>query len=174
MHLMLDIETLGTKPGCVVLSIGACLFDRIGTAVTFYRPLGMADQLEKGLVIESGTLKWWLSQSENVRKEAFEGSIFSTAYALSEFNVFCMAADTVWGNGATFDQPILHELFNRFDKKWPFNYSKELCFRTLKKAIPPLDKPRNLMEHHALSDAIWQAEYAVYCLQYLHEKGIDL
>lgn len=23
-HLMLDLETLGTTPGCVVLSIGAC------------------------------------------------------------------------------------------------------------------------------------------------------
>lgn len=33
LSIMIDIETLGTRPGCVISSIGACVFDRHGTFI---------------------------------------------------------------------------------------------------------------------------------------------
>lgn len=36
--MMIDIETLGTRPGSVILSVGAVMFDRhgVGHGETFY------------------------------------------------------------------------------------------------------------------------------------------
>jgi len=171
---MLDIETLGTKPGCVVLSIGACIFDRLGTAGTFYKTLPIQEQLDKGLKIEEGTLLWWLKQDKDTRDEAFKGTRFGVADVLREFNTFCLDVDTVWGNGSNFDQPILKAVYDKAESRWPFKFYKELCFRTLKHSVPQIEMERNDKAHNALADAFWQAKYAVYCLQYLHEKGLDL
>jgi hypothetical protein len=35
MDVMLDLETLGTVPGCVILSIGAVAFDSMTVRATF-------------------------------------------------------------------------------------------------------------------------------------------
>lgn len=50
MDVMLDIETLGTKPGCMVLSVGACTFNLATGEIgdEFYMTLQMNPQQAVG------------------------------------------------------------------------------------------------------------------------------
>ena len=71
-HIMLDIETLGTTPGCVIASIGACTFAPESGEVarqTFYDLIDIGDAVGAGLTIEYGTVLWWLRQSDEARAE---------------------------------------------------------------------------------------------------------
>lgn len=44
MDIMLDLETLGTKPGSVVLSVGACTFGHGVARRTYHQHLDLDDQ----------------------------------------------------------------------------------------------------------------------------------
>jgi hypothetical protein len=47
-NVMIDIETLGTRPGSVILSIGACRFGADGIGEEFYRAIDVLDSLMAG------------------------------------------------------------------------------------------------------------------------------
>lgn len=91
-HVMLDLETWGTEPGCDLRSIGACVFYPDTTNAptmyserTFYaatdNPVGIwrNGDFEPGVVIRgerrkyltlhrsAATVKWWSEQSEEVQ-----------------------------------------------------------------------------------------------------------
>ena len=72
--IMLDIETLGLKPGAIVVSIGACVFDRTTGEIggEFYRVIDVADSAAHGLTIEAGTAMWWIKQSDEARAVFFD------------------------------------------------------------------------------------------------------
>lgn len=114
MDIMLDLETLGTRPGCIVVSVGAVGFDRYTGAILreFYRVIDLADSQRHGLTVEVGAVAWWMRQSDEAR------AVFST----SEFDVTPLAraasdfaewfaecgggACPIWSHGAAFDLPI--------------------------------------------------------------------
>lgn len=66
-HIMIDLETMGTRPGSAILSIGACSFDpnwlggsdsdhEPGEARrTFYQNITLASCLDAGLTIDAAT-----------------------------------------------------------------------------------------------------------------------
>jgi hypothetical protein len=68
--LMIDIETLGQEPGCVITSISAVQFDLTTGKIDkeFHENISINSCLKKGLVIESETFIWWLDQPE-IKKE---------------------------------------------------------------------------------------------------------
>ena len=55
-NVVVDLETLGTKAGCVILSIGAAEFKDHGVVDAFYRTLSIDSQTERGLKIEQRVL----------------------------------------------------------------------------------------------------------------------
>lgn len=67
--IMVDIETLGTKPGCVILSIGAVQFnpfsDELGQE--FYNNINADDAERKGFFKDARTVDWWSKQSPESR-----------------------------------------------------------------------------------------------------------
>jgi hypothetical protein len=65
INVMVDIETLGTEPGCVVLSIGAVAFDKeMGFVEDFYEVINTVDSFSEGLTYDNDTLAWWKKQPE--------------------------------------------------------------------------------------------------------------
>src|SRR3954471_22721479 len=73
-HSMVDLETLGLKAGCAILSIGACAMrldtnDQIDGENLFYQPIQLQSCLDVGLRIEAQTLTWWMTH-ESVTHEA--------------------------------------------------------------------------------------------------------
>ena len=67
-NLMLDIETLGTGPNSVILSIGAVEFDETGVISKFYEAIDPESCTDWGLQIDARTVLWWMDQNDAARK----------------------------------------------------------------------------------------------------------
>ena len=77
---MIDIETLGTGPDAVVLSVGAVKFSPYNPqephAKTLWKP-NIDEQTTAGRSVLESTLEWWAKQPKHIQDEAFsdEGRI---------------------------------------------------------------------------------------------------
>jgi hypothetical protein len=172
---MLDLETLGRRPGCVILSIGAILFDRSGIDEdhVFYTNIDIDSSLAYGLQVEGATIEWWMSQSDEARNRVLFNPV-NIGTALNKFLEWkaaysCLENTKIWGNGSDFDISILQEAFMRVHVRWPFKFWNHRCYRTLKSEVN--DKEKNLMktvprtgEHQADMDAMYQARIALIIL----------
>lgn len=175
IHVMHDLETLGTDPGCVILSIGAITFDPHGMGLSFYQTINRQTCYNAGLTDNPATLEWWRRQSEEARKvltESQELSTCSLGIALFQFTEYLNRIAgagginnvKIWGNGADFDKPILGTAYKMcgFNQPWaPYNGG---CYRTLKNLRPEIKLIRSGTAHNALIDAIDQAKHAIALL----------
>ena len=71
MHIMIDIETLGLKPGSIIISIGMVWFNPVSGAILGEQYIAVdAEASERaGLTIGAGTFLWWMRQSDAARME---------------------------------------------------------------------------------------------------------
>lgn len=163
MHnLMLDLETLGTSPGCVVLSIGAVQFTRDGISGEFHTHIDLESSFEAGLVMEPRTVMWWLDQSKEAQNAFLQAETFPLVDALSALiDTFKWKDLRVWANGASFDFPILKAAFQAADLEPPWRFYNEMDYRSIKNLVPKevLNKLRVHpgIAHDALDDARAQA-----------------
>ena len=91
-HAMIDIETLGTKPGCIIQSIGAVLFDPFGKPVEmypFYRNISKQSCLDIGLTEDPNTVKWWSEQSDIAKTHLLHDQV-DIASAMSDLQIWCI------------------------------------------------------------------------------------
>lgn len=163
-HIMLDLETLGTRPGSVIASIGAVVFDLNGVSPRriFYRRIDITKALAEGFTIGGDTLKWWLQQSPEAQKELYAEGV-STYEALEAFNDFIGSDNAcVWGNGASFDNALLSEAYAVCGLPQPWKFWNDRCYRTVKSLHPDMPMTKREGTHHnALDDAISQAEHLI-------------
>src|SRR5437588_12954962 len=115
-HIMVDIETLGTRVGSVIIQIGAVKFDPytlrddVMDNLTFNVNIDIDSCLERGLSIDGLTVKWWLEQSEEARKSIVMGPPFELKESLFDLKTWCgKAFECVWSHGVTFDLILLNE-----------------------------------------------------------------
>src|SRR5262245_9291276 len=102
-HVMVDIETLGTRPGSVVLSVAAVRFNARGTYAEFHRAINIFDSLMAGLTIDPATVSWWRQQSEQSRRAL--GFVDPLSGVLRDLTAF-LATDRplrMWAKGPDFD-----------------------------------------------------------------------
>jgi exodeoxyribonuclease VIII len=151
-HVMLDIETWGTKPYSAIIGIGAAYFDPTGTPGamldTFHVTIDPELAQAAGFQIDASTVSWWLHPNQRSAWDKFLG----TAHFAPQdaFNGFGQWLDTIgpredikfWGNGAGFDCNLMHnaakvlnigytnEKGEGRDGLWP--HWNDRCFRTLK------------------------------------------
>lgn len=72
-HVMVDLETLGTKPGSVILSIGAVTFDLDGSGRdgrTFYQRVNIQSCLDAGMTVDGDTVEWWFHPDRDQARRA--------------------------------------------------------------------------------------------------------
>lgn len=155
---MIDLETLGTRPGSVIVAIGAVRFGGGKILDRFYAVIDPQDAQACGLTIDAGTVLWWLGQSDEARKEiAFGGK--PLAAVLTSFAAW-LGDDReteVWGNGASFDCALLAEAYVRCGLPRPWRYPNERCYRTVKELHPEVELKRQGTHHNAADDAESQA-----------------
>lgn len=85
-RIMVDLETLGTAPGSVILSIGAVRFDvEEGLLDEFYVNIDVESSQRLGLTIDGATVMWWMKQSDAARAKLSEGSGEDVGVALGKF-----------------------------------------------------------------------------------------
>jgi len=170
-NVMVDLETLGQAPGCIILSIGAVRFDETGLGDGFYAVINSLDCFDHGLTTDPSTLDWWKNQSPEAREvlEEADGGGLPLALALAEFNEFLapsgMSSVKVWGNGSDFDNAILGACYRAVGSSHPWAFWNNRCFRTLKALNPNVKMDRTGTYHNALDDAITQARHAVQLLR---------
>lgn len=160
-NIMLDIETLGSKPGSVITSIGAVKFGDGVITDRFYRRIDPQSCVDVGLKMDVSTVLWWMKQSDEARAE-FEGESTYINIALIEFSDFIAdkaAKDEalVWGNGAAFDNALLSAAYDAINWPRPWKYSNDRCYRTVKALYPTIPLQRTGVHHNALNDAESQA-----------------
>lgn len=157
--LMIDIETGGKKPGCIVLSIGAVYFDRRGnTGDRFYASMGF-NAMPYGHTCPD-TMKWWSEQSEQARADAFGGTEDPRDVA-QRFAKFIKPDCLPWGNGSVFDITILEAWFDAVGVQCPWKFWNVRDVRT---AVDLLGINLKLFKregtfHNALDDCLHQIKY---------------
>lgn len=170
-HIMLDLETLDTRPSAAIVSIGAVEFDTDGPIAgrEFYRVLQQPQQLILGRTESAETLRWWSQQSEEARA-VFTAPAVDPFVALQDFAAFWSGADYLWSNGANFDGVLLTSLYQSFEVPVPWEFWQERCYRTLVDLYHQLactTPTKTPAAHNALADAVAQAQKAGAILQYL-------
>lgn len=179
--VMTDLETLGQRAGCVILSIGAVAFDhkteKLGPE--FYQVVRVSSCEEAGLHINPETVAWWESQNpeaQKVLKQARAGrGNKSLTDSLELFNKylhqFGPKSVKVWGNGSDFDNAILTNCYAAVGMKGGWEFWNNRCFRTLKGLAPSIKIERTGTYHNALDDAKTQALHAIKVLKHLGGKA---
>ena len=164
-HLSIDLETMGTEPGCPILSIGAVYFDpetgEMGDH--FYKAISLESSMELGMKPSASTIMWWMQQSEEARNEFVHKICYPAEKVLREFREFA-SGSTPWGNGATFDIGLLEAAFSMIGlpPTWKFWAIRDL--RTLVELTRGEDLralPFGGEKHNALYDAIHQAKMVI-------------
>jgi 3' exoribonuclease, RNase T-like len=111
-HLMVDIETLGTRPGSAILSIGAVVFDEKKILREWECNIDLKSSMDRQLTVEADTICWWMRQSAQAINDTFNQiSATNVHHALENLRKFTVdeRCKWFWSHGATFDLVMLTE-----------------------------------------------------------------
>lgn len=182
-NVMTDVETVGRKPGCAILSIGAIRFNpfesdplkrkQIEKRHRFYVAINNLDSSNLGFSSDPDTMRWWKRQPiwQQLSMEIMT-SEHSVAQSAEQFSNFLNAGRQngkelrLWANSPSFDIAILRAMYERVGAILPVSYREEMDFRTVMELAYPVrsDRPARpdvidgLPAHHALGDSHSQAE----------------
>jgi len=162
MDIMLDLETLSTRPDATILTFGACKFSPYNqediTQGIYFR-ISVDEQIELGRHVDDNTVEWWSHQADDVREEALGDD---NRISLDEFtrslNRFIVGCDNIWAQGPVFDIVILENLYRQLGLPCPWQFWQIRDSRTLLSTHgDPRDKNKAGL-HNALEDAVSQAQ----------------
>jgi 3' exoribonuclease, RNase T-like len=182
-NVMVDVETLGKRAGCAILSIGAVRFDPAqdpGSAMKtahlqgksqFYLAINNLDSSNRGFSADPDTMRWWKKQSIwPDLSMAIMSSDVTVVQAAKRFADFLDKSHNgggvkLWANSPSFDIAILRAMCKVVDVQLPIDYRQEMDYRTIMELAYPHreDRPGRPAElnqlplHHALGDAVTQA-----------------
>lgn len=159
-HLMVDTETLGTRPGAIILSVA---FVRFTDEAHCTLNLSVPDQQALGLESDPDTVAWWNRQTPEAwaRATANPTPLVPALQYFASWIAWAGPSPLIWCHGATFDAPLLTEIYRRTGVPCPWQYWEVRDTRTLYDlaginvkdyAVPP--------PHVALNDAIGQTRAA--------------
>lgn len=183
-QVAIDLETLGTSPDSVILSIGAAaVCAETGQIVKFYGACAVDSQQHR--TISKSTLDWWESQSAEARlaldfaRSDDCPSLFETLKRLTDWLGDLGKTHDVypWGNGSEFDIAMLNHAYKQISDFVPWNFRNSRDMRTLRDiclrlGLEPKIKAavrRNGTHHNALDDAQFQADIIMASLKAIEE-----
>jgi exodeoxyribonuclease VIII len=163
-HVMVDLETMGTRVTSAIIAIGVSIFDEGGTRERFYTPVSLDSCLSHGLTQDASTAKWWYEQSEDARSHWDVPNPPALDVALRDLQEFLEQHTTkrfryMWGNGADFDIAMLAHAHSAIGAQIPWEFWNVRCFRTMKNVLPIVVPPRKGTHHMALDDAMHQVDH---------------
>lgn len=183
VDIVIDIETLGTRPGCTIIEIGACAIDGRTGEITANFSRRVAHPfpefyLERVAMCGRSTMSsdlvdtvvWWNEDPERAKtfKKVSRGGIaigcalsFLCGWIFQQSESHDAEDIRVWSNGPAFDIAILAEHFRLSGIRRPWICWQERCVRTaleqagyVKGSVPWIERgPR----HRALNDARHEA-----------------
>lgn len=160
-HIMTDIETLGTRPGAIVLSAA---FVRFTDEAHMTINLSVPDQEMLGLEKDESTLTWWRDKPLEWARATSDPKPLAIALPyIGTWLDWARNGDNmqVWCHGATFDCPLMGEIYRRANIPCPWDFRAVRDTRTLYDLA--LINPKDYSvppPHVALNDAIGQTRAA--------------
>jgi len=183
-HVMLDLETWGTGPFSMIISIGACVFDPYASMpeeIIRDRFEVAIDPTSYQARIDPATIMWWIDpEREPARAEWLKMPKVELAAALDGFSNWMHAHSTssecctdlrIWGNGAGFDNVLLRQAYDMMKRDAPWSFRHDRCFRTLRSMLTDENLQYLGTQHTALADAVNQA---IRANQIVRKLGIQL
>lgn len=186
--VVVDLETLGRKPGAVIFEIAAVvvIVDSEGTALlrgnsnSFRARIDAEDAEACGLTCDASTVLWWMKQSHEAREQAWSDELpceqIGLVDALVKFEQWMRAMRedagrfgiefTIWGNSPSFDLSILAAAYDVCGMAAPWEYYEERCFRTLRQLHRDVPLTHRGTKHIGIIDAEAEAR----CLGDMWEK----
>ena len=171
-RVMVDIETLGTDPGAVIVSLGAVRFGNGRDRETYFESIDPKSATNAGLEIDAKTLEWWLERNERQQAQLRGG--YPLEHVLTDFNEFVAGAEELWANSPSFDLAIIKAAMDAVEITPSWEFYQERDFRTLKN-LPGRPQIEQENKHHALADAEYQATVAEEMLErfVVEMKGVE-
>ncbi len=181
MDVMIDLETMGTRPDAAIIQIGAVLFEpvyggKVLNGQGFNKHVLLQDSSGS---IDHGTLCFWLTEkSAHKMGTALGNEAVHLAVALDElvhwpyrsYGLSWEAIGGVWALPSDFDIPILKSAFNWIGRDVPWDRRATRDARTLFEIMggrPEIDWT-GMTPHDALDDAIGQAQQVQKAMGLLH------
>lgn len=175
--IVIDIETLGKEEDCVIVSIGALIFNRADEPGTFRASFDIKLDIENqpGRSIDPGTLLWWMKPSmELARKAAFSSKTprVRLGLGLKQLDDFIKndSINECWGCSPSFDMSILKNAYKQHKQPFPIPFWKWSCIRTIESFFygvntrkPGGDNWMDGMAHDALDDCKMEAMVIQKC-----------
>ena len=162
MDIMLDLETLSTKPDATVLTFGACKFNpyrQEDIDKGIYFRINVDEQITLGRDVDDSTVEWWGKQAEDVREEALgDGDRITLEQFTKELNRFIVGAKNIWAQGPVFDIVILENLYRQLGLPCPWQFWQIRDSRTLLSTHGDPREKNKVGLHNALEDAVSQAQ----------------
>jgi 3' exoribonuclease, RNase T-like len=124
-NLMIDIETLATRPDAIILSIAAVKFEFGSDKIEqFSINIDPKSCKQHGMVSDPATIAWWKEQKPEAIA-AFMKNPVTIDHALDKLSEFVGPdwKDIVfWCNGMNFDYPVLEWSYKALNKPVPWRY----------------------------------------------------
>ncbi len=169
MHVMLDLETMGTRLDAAIIQIGAVMFEaRSGGRMLNGQGFNRHVLLQDGQgTLDHSTLCFWLREASAAKMgKALSEDALPLSIVLREFKDWPEKCGTTWGAvegvwamPADFDLPILKSAFARLWGDVPWDRRDTRCARTLFSLVggkPTIDWT-GMTPHDAFDDAVGQA-----------------
>ena len=163
---MIDLETMGTEPGCAILQIGCVLFNDEGLGPEFDYGVDLDSCTGAGLHVSGSTLNWWLRQSDGARSALVSPErIDVLPVVLHYLRDFLLDKGShgmkAWGHGSSFDLAILRAASHACGMQTPWSFVNERDTHTLADFAPTAERPKPELAHRAIDDAKAQAQWVI-------------
>ena len=164
IHGMIDLETLGTSSNSVVVSVGLVAFNISTGEILADIDIGLNlnQQIKTGGVIDGDTLEFHFAQAPDSIQKMAQRKVLDVKEGLELISNFIKANNitTLWGNGATFDNVILRNLYARHLKVFPLGFWTDRDLRTAVDIynIDTRTVPFEGIKHYCLDDARHQVK----------------
>lgn len=167
LDVMIDLETMSTRPDAAIVAIGAVFFDTATgqLGAEHYCVIDLDSAVAHGGHLDPNTVLWWLRQDAPARSAITCATGTPIRHALTDLTAWLAVHSgdldqlRPWGNGAGFDLPILRSAYVRAGLPLPWNHWNERCYRTVKSQHPHVPLLRRGTHHQALDDARDQAQH---------------
>lgn len=178
MDIMIDIESLDTTPNCVILTIGAVLFDPKGDGISErleLRPTIEEQTTTYNRSINPDTVRWWGNQSPEAIEDALgDQNRMAFKDCMDVLYHFCWNHRSVWSHGAPFDVVVMESAFTQLGIKIPWPYYSVRDTRTLFDLTRvKLSDGGHVTKHTAIDDAEHQALTVQRAYKKLIAAGLD-
>lgn len=183
-NVVLDLETLGTEPGCKIIQIGAVSFQvkpedkSLLVLDTFNALIKRHSEKQSLFQEEADALAFWARQPASAQEVISTGNEDITE-AIERFTIWLAAQRNhnpqkhlnLWGNSPSFDCVLLKHVITKLGYAVPWQFYEEFDIRTIYnlykqiKNEDPKAKIKRQHAHDAVGDCIFQIQYLLPCIE---------